>query len=378
MREVGRAEHASTEQLSALLDGRAESDELVFLAGHVEQCITCSHELADLRAVRDLLRALPVYLPPRSFTIPVEAARPVRRYGVLIPLTRVLGTVAAVLCVVLFSVDAIQTGYEAPTSVPDGSAGSMHITTARSTDADRAEDTASKITNAPAPPAAFSQPAAALAPAATQRPFSTPIQSIATTVPATPAGLAAKPAEPAGAAESAEPARSRAEGIAAAPPPAQRSQAADAPAKPAAAAAPAQPAGGQPKPAAAQAKPADAPAKPAAAAQGQPAAAQQVPGGAAKPQPEAAPPAPQSTTSAFAPGPPASTAAPSQVTGSVPDPAPAQRSSAPTTVASPWLSPIRVWSLGFALVAAALLIASLILSRLSRPRSGPRDEWSRS
>ena len=55
VREVGRAEHASTEQLSALLDGRAEPDELVFLAEHVEGCVVCSHEMADLRSVREAM-----------------------------------------------------------------------------------------------------------------------------------------------------------------------------------------------------------------------------------------------------------------------------------------------------------------------------------
>lgn len=294
MREVGR--HASTEQLSALLDGRAESDELVFLAGHVEQCITCSHELADLRAVRDLLRALPVYLPPRSFTIPVEARRPARRFGLLIPLTRVMGTVAAVLCVVLFSVDAMQTGYEVPAAVQDSSAGSMQFTTTRSTmDADRAEDAAAKIANAPAAPAAAAKPAAA------------------------------------------------------APPPSL-------------------PPSGQ----AGQARPAES--KPAAPA----AAAQPAPGAPAKPQAPAAPPASQPTSAAFAPGPPAPTAVPGQVTGSAPQPAQAQQSASPATVTSPWLSPIRLWSLAFALIAAGLLIASLVLSRISRTRSGPSDEWSRS
>jgi len=294
VREVGR--HASTEQLSALLDGRAESDELVFLAGHVEQCITCSHELADLRAVRDLLRALPVYLPPRSFTIPVEARRPARRFGLLIPLTRVMGTVAAVLCVVLFSVDAMQTGYEVPAAVQDSSAGSMHFTTTRSTmDADRAEDAAAKIANAPAAPAAAAKPAAAAPPPALP-----------------PSGQAgqARPAEP----------------------------------------------------------------KPAAPA----AAAQPAPGAPAKPQAPAAPPAPQPTSAAFASGPPAPTAVPGQVTGGAPQPAQAQQSASPATVTSPWLSPIRLWSLAFALIAAGLLIASLVLSRISRTRSGPSDEWSRS
>jgi hypothetical protein len=121
VREVGRAEHASTEQLSALLDGRSEPDEQQFLAGHVVGCVVCSNELADLRSVQSLLRSMPVYLPPRSFTVSIEsvAVQP-RRFGRLISFSRVLGTVAAVLCVVLFSVDAMQSGYDAPTSTASG------------------------------------------------------------------------------------------------------------------------------------------------------------------------------------------------------------------------------------------------------------------
>ena len=343
MREVGRAEHASTEQLSALVDGRAESDEQGFLAGHVEGCVVCSNELTDLRTVRDVLRALPVYLPPRSFTIPIEAAPPARRFRRLIPLTRALGTVAAVLCVVLFSVDAMQTGYDTPASLPNGGA-AMHLTTRATQEAAEAAkpaepraaaraasesgqpaEAAPKIANAPAAPpapAGAAKPAAAVAPAPTSAPPSTPFQSIANAVTATPAGLLTRPAADAAAS-------GRAESAAAAPPP---------PAQPAAAAAPAQPAPAQPAPA--------APAKPQAQSA------------------QAAPPGPQPTSAAFVPGAPAPTALP----------APAQR----TAPASPWLSPIRLWSLGFALVAAALLIGSLVLSRLSRTRTEPRDEWTRS
>jgi len=69
--EVARQDHASTEQLSALLDSRAEPAELPFLTSHVVECTRCAHELDGLRTVRDLLRSLPIQLPPRSFTIPV-------------------------------------------------------------------------------------------------------------------------------------------------------------------------------------------------------------------------------------------------------------------------------------------------------------------
>lgn len=264
MREVGRADHASTEQLSALLDDRAESDERTFLDGHVEQCVVCSNELADLRSVRELLRALPVYLPPRSFTIPIAVARPTRSFRRLIPLTRALGAVAAVLCVVLFSVDAMQTGYDASGSLPDG-AGAMHLTT--------------RATLESAEAARSAEPGAAARPDA---------------VSAQPADAAPK--------------------IANAP------------------AAPARPA-----------KPAAAPPPPAAAQQA-PAAAQQAPGQATEGAPVAS-----------VQGPPA-----------------------PTAMVSPWLTPIRLWSLAFALIAATLLIASLVFSRISQARSGAQDEWTRS
>jgi hypothetical protein len=261
VREVGRAEHASTEQLSALLDGRAEPDERAFLAGHVDGCVVCSNELSGLRSVQDLLRALPVYLPPRSFTIPSERARPARWFRRLIPITRALAAVAAMLCVVLVSVDAMRTEYDAPTAIPNG-AGAMRITTqptqgsaGAAREAARPADTTSKIAGAPAAsPAAAPQPAAA----------------------------------------------------------------------------------------------------------------------------QAAPPGPRPTAASFAPGQPVvaptSPAPPGPAAGQA---ASAQRPSAPTTAPSPWLAPIRLWSLAFALIAATLLIASLGLGRLARTGRGPQDGWTR-
>ena len=78
MREVGRAEHASTEQLSALLDGRAEPDEQGFLAEHVEECVVCSNELADLRSVRDAA-ARPPGLPAAALVHHPDRGRPPAR-----------------------------------------------------------------------------------------------------------------------------------------------------------------------------------------------------------------------------------------------------------------------------------------------------------
>ena len=81
MREIGRPDHASTEQLSALLDERAEPGERWFLTDHVGECGACASELDGLRSVQSLLRALPVHMPPRNFTVPVPMTQPRLRLG---------------------------------------------------------------------------------------------------------------------------------------------------------------------------------------------------------------------------------------------------------------------------------------------------------
>jgi hypothetical protein len=148
--EVSGGGHASTEQLSALLDDRAEPEERTFLAGHVDQCAACSRELADLDSVRDLLRRLPVHLPPRDFTIPVVEAMPARpRFHRLVPLTRALGTIAAALCVLLFAADALRPGSESAAPTLDGSA-AFQITTAARTTAPPAKPAAPAVAARPA------------------------------------------------------------------------------------------------------------------------------------------------------------------------------------------------------------------------------------
>src|SRR5205823_13624420 len=98
-------------QLSALLDNRAEPSELPSLTDHVVGCDACRRDLNELRAVRDLLRRLPIELPPRSFTI-APPARPVPRFRRLVPITRALSAIAAVCCVLLFAADALGTQYD--------------------------------------------------------------------------------------------------------------------------------------------------------------------------------------------------------------------------------------------------------------------------
>jgi hypothetical protein len=360
VRDVGRAQHASAEQLSALLDNRSEPDEQAFLAEHVGVCVVCGSELADLRAVRALLRAMPVYQPPRSFTIPVPEALPVLAASVapahtarlwlvpqsrLVPFTRALSALAAVLCVVLFSADAMQTSFDRIVSLQDG-AGAMQITAARAPASSSGARSAAETESESAPQPAESKPAAAAAkPAAAQ------------------SGAAAKPAS-AQPAEAAKPAAAQPAGAAK---PAARAvdSAVQRPA----------PVPAPPAPAAAEAPPQSA--APRAAAQPAPAAPQ--PTGAAQPpgtvaafaatQPAAVPTAAAATsgqTSTVAPPP----AADAEIAArpAVPPSVGERMQPASATATTRGMTPLRIASSVFAVVAAILLVMSLALGRADRER----------
>jgi len=58
------------EQLSAYLDGELSLAEQEALERHLPTCARCQQALAELRAVRRLLHALPAPALPRSFTLP--------------------------------------------------------------------------------------------------------------------------------------------------------------------------------------------------------------------------------------------------------------------------------------------------------------------
>lgn len=332
VRDLGRAQHASTEQLSALIDNRSEPDEQAFLAEHVGGCVVCASELADLRSVRAMLRAMPVYQPPRAFTIPVPTAMPAITPEVtatpavtsasttilqfvprsrLVPFTRALSALAAVLCVVLFSADAMQTSIETAMPLQDG-AGAMQITAARA-------PASSSGARSVAETEAASQPAEAQA--AEAKPAAAPAQ-------------AAPAAQPAAAARSAP--------RAAAPPVAMSPQPA-----------PAQAAASQPKPAV------------------QP---QGTVTAFAATQPAAIPTAPASNgrTSAAVPPP----AADSQKTAqaAAPPPVGERLEPASATATTRGMTPLRVASSIFAVVAAILLVMSLALSRADRERR-IADAW---
>lgn len=342
MRKIGRPDHASTEQLSALLDDRAEPGERWFLTDHVEECGECASELDGLRSVQSLLRAMPVQLPPRNFTLPLPITQPQRRPSRLVPITRALGALAAVLCVVFFSADALLLGSSAPKQFQDG-AGAMQLTTVTKT-------------NGAETPIARSA-AESARPAAAESRSEYPASAAAAPAPPPPPAEAAKPAAPA----------------AAKPADAPKPAAAVA-AKPADAAKPAAPPAPPQAPAPAAAPPAAAPPADAAAARS-----------AAPAQAAAAPTlgplgtvAPFQATQqpALATMPPRSTspvvAAPQQApanTGSGIAPAGDAGSTAmPVRIAGVEVTLLRVVGLIFGLVAVALLIGSVALGRMSRAR----------
>jgi anti-sigma factor RsiW len=64
------------EWLSAYLDGELGAEERAALERHLPGCARCQAELADLRGVRALLRALPMPAAPRSFALPDDGAVP--------------------------------------------------------------------------------------------------------------------------------------------------------------------------------------------------------------------------------------------------------------------------------------------------------------
>jgi anti-sigma factor RsiW len=68
-------------QLSAWLDGELEPAERTTLERHLSTCAWCQNELAALREVRTLVRALPTPRAPRSFLLPEAGPLPLAQRG---------------------------------------------------------------------------------------------------------------------------------------------------------------------------------------------------------------------------------------------------------------------------------------------------------
>ncbi len=65
------------EQLSAYLDDQLDPAERAALEIHLSDCPACQAELADLRALRSMLRAMAAPALPRSFLLPEDGPVPV-------------------------------------------------------------------------------------------------------------------------------------------------------------------------------------------------------------------------------------------------------------------------------------------------------------
>ena len=167
--------HLSTEWLSGYLDGVTlpEDGDPATAEGHLRACVRCSAELAQLDAVRGLLRRLPQVAPPRVFAVR-DVQEPQRGGLILLPRlvawTRAASAVAAAFFVLFLSLDLLGVGAEVP--------GPRSL-----------QNRVAAPTAAPAP--AGARPAAAPAPA------SAPAAAAAAQAPAAPPADPARSAAPA-------------------------------------------------------------------------------------------------------------------------------------------------------------------------------------
>jgi hypothetical protein len=100
------------ETLSAYLDGRLEGAEKATLEARLNKEESLRRELAELRSVRDSLRALPLLKPPRSLALtPAMAGKATGKSGVFSPRRMALGSALASLAFVcVLSIDVLSHG----------------------------------------------------------------------------------------------------------------------------------------------------------------------------------------------------------------------------------------------------------------------------
>jgi anti-sigma factor RsiW len=125
-------DHATEEQLSALLDSQLPEPEAASILAHLEGCELCRTDLERLRATVTLLQSLPVVASPRPFGLsgwperrtgsPVSNRRPsllrLPEWLASPVALRALAGAAAALTVVLFIADAALQPVTSPRSAP--------------------------------------------------------------------------------------------------------------------------------------------------------------------------------------------------------------------------------------------------------------------
>jgi anti-sigma factor RsiW len=111
-----------SELLSGYLDGALDVAARQEAKRTLQDCPACVAELAELRSLQALLRALPAPVPRRSFTIDPATVRPRR---LLFPIFRFASLAAAMMLFVVLGIDALSSsgGQSAPAmSTQDNSA----------------------------------------------------------------------------------------------------------------------------------------------------------------------------------------------------------------------------------------------------------------
>lgn len=150
-----RNEHATDEELSAMLDGELPAARQTAVAAHAGRCERCTEALEQLGQIRTLLQGLPQERAPRSFALTPEMAggrpapspaAPKRSPLVFAP------AVALTLLVALFAVDLSSSGFSSREEMSSAAGGA----TANQAEIARTESSAGD--GAMAPDRTFSSP----------------------------------------------------------------------------------------------------------------------------------------------------------------------------------------------------------------------------
>src|SRR5688572_12274369 len=69
--------------IPAYLDETLKGDEREFVRAHLDACLECRADYLELRATQQMLRSVPVVVPPRAFTLTEEMVAQTKRRGLL-------------------------------------------------------------------------------------------------------------------------------------------------------------------------------------------------------------------------------------------------------------------------------------------------------
>ena len=208
---MSNTKHVS-DNLSEYLDGVLSVRERARVDAHLVDCSECRAELAELRYVVSMTRALPTMRAPRSFTLSPEIAaraRPQWRFSWLYASLRGFSAVAAVLLIVICSADFLAVnrsggfGAAAPApaamSVPESSQ-TTSVTSDQSTN--QTKSSATVVVSAAPAGAAAAVSSAAPPPGLTSAPRQSPQTTLPTAIQ-TPRAAAPVTGTPLGTARSA-------------------------------------------------------------------------------------------------------------------------------------------------------------------------------